>query len=1006
MSIEEDIAKAQRMVGRELAEKFRLTACIGLGGTGAVYRAEQMALGRSVAVKILKDELAADARIGKRFRDEAMAASRLNHPNIVSIIDYGATPDGLLYLAMEYLRGPTLTQLITREHPLAPATALDVVGQILLGIEEAHLAGVVHADLKSDNIIIDQRRAGADVIKIVDFGIARMVNDPGAGEERVTGTPEYMAPEVIAGNLPTFAADIYAVGIMLYELLAGHTPFVGGSTVDVLTRQLKGDVPPLSERRPDLPAAAEFDAICRRALAKQPGDRYASAPEMRAAVMALQLRVRGGQASVDLTCSSCGEVCQPNFRFCPLCATPRMPTARAPEQIGPSRPTIDLSAMLELPLVGRAHEQRALRAHMTAAPGALATGPALIVVGASGSGRSRLVRETGAALATDGGFTMYAVGADPSGVASTYYPIRSLVAALLALPAICGADDFRAATDALGLVEADAFGIAELFGHDSPLAELEPLVRRRETIRAVQRALAASATSGPMAVVFDDVDRYDGPSLELLRQLAERGDGVPPLVFIAEPASAAAWPEALPRLQVVPLGQDDVATIVAHLAETEPRPAATTIHAHAAGSPMYVVQLLHYLNGGGRLDDVPLPLADLVAARLSMLSQATLALCQAAATFGTDVELEVLRLAAPVVDVDAALADAVAHGLVTSEHGLVTFPSMIIRDVAYDATPAHVRRALHGAAADALEHRTGDLKVLGHHHDLAGHSARAVGLLVAAGDLAAHQLDDDGAAQLYQRGLVAVREALRAGHDGDDDSGDDGLAHDFVALSAKLAEALRQRGDTGLARGVLAEARDWADGPVPGALLDRALAYLTEAEGDIAAAAGHLRRAIGGAIGGGDLELVVELYVQLSAVLVDAGDRAGARRELAECLDVVTFGEGATASGGPANLWRLVKRQAMIEAVVGELGQAIATAEHALAQAQRVGTRLGIARVAALLVQLTTHAGQLERADHFRRIAVTELRGLGDRRSTAELLAAARTARAANDRRSGRIVAS
>ena len=283
---------------------------------------------------------------------------------------------------------------------------------------------------------------------------------------------------------------------------------------------------------------------------------------------------------------------------------------------------------------------------------------------------------------------------------------------------------------------------------------------------------------------------------------------------------------------------------------------------------------------------------------------------------------------------------------------------------------------------------------------MAGHSARAVGLLVAAGDLAAHQLDDDGAAQLYQRGLVAVREALRAGGDHEDD-GDDGLAHDFVALSAKLAEALRQRGDTGLARGVLAEARDWADGPVPGALLDRALAQLGESEGDLAAAATYLRRAIGGAIGGGDLELVVELYVQLSAILVDGGDRGGARRELAECLDVVTFGEGAGASSGPANLWRLVKRQAMIEAVVGELAQAIALAEHALAQAQRVGTRLGIARVAALLVQLTSHAGARDRTDHYRRIAVTELRGLGDRRSTAELLAAARTARAA-DRRSGR----
>src|SRR5512141_3113593 len=174
-SVQDQVQKSLKLVGRVLGDKFKLTACIGIGGSGAVYKADQMALGRTVAIKILNEELCSDPRMIKRFRDEATSASRLNHPNCVSIIDYGQSPDGLLYLAMEYVKGPTLTQLLVTQNPLDVDRVLDIISQTLHGIEEAHLAGVVHADLKSDNIILDQRRASVDQVKIVDFGIARLV---------------------------------------------------------------------------------------------------------------------------------------------------------------------------------------------------------------------------------------------------------------------------------------------------------------------------------------------------------------------------------------------------------------------------------------------------------------------------------------------------------------------------------------------------------------------------------------------------------------------------------------------------------------------------------------------------------------------------------------------------------------------------------------------------------------------------------------------------------------
>ena len=313
--VQDQVNKSLKLVGRVLGDKFKLTACIGIGGSGAVYRADQIALGRTVAVKILNEELSADARMIKRFRDEATSASRLNHPNCVSIIDYGQSSDGLLYLAMEYVKGPTLTQLLATQNPLAIDRVIDIVMQALSGIEEAHLAGVVHADLKADNIILDQLRAGIDVVKIVDFGIARLVTGVREEDRSISGTPEYMAPEVISGAPPSFASDVYAVGIILYELLAYKTPFFAGSTTEILANHLKAIVPSLAARREHVPK--ELEGIVSRALAKHPNDRFASAADMRAALAGLATRAR--KATTRDICPECGTTCAPSFKFCPEC---------------------------------------------------------------------------------------------------------------------------------------------------------------------------------------------------------------------------------------------------------------------------------------------------------------------------------------------------------------------------------------------------------------------------------------------------------------------------------------------------------------------------------------------------------------------------------------------------------------------------------------------------------------------------------------------------------------
>jgi hypothetical protein len=331
-------------------------------------------------------------------------------------------------------------------------------------------------------------------------------------------------------------------------------------------------------------------------------------------------------------------------------------------------------------------------------------------------------------------------------------------------------------------------------------------------------------------------------------------------------------------------------------------------------------------------------------------------------------------------DADAHTGAARVRGLVTDDPDALQFASSLVRDVVYDATPADVRRALHAAAADALGEVTADPAVLGHHHDLAGHAGRAVGLLGTAGDRASQQLDDVGASRFYQRALVAVREAVRTGDD------DDHSQADFVNLSVKLAEALRARGEIGLARGVVAEARTWANAAALEACLDRAQGMILAAEDDHDQAATFLRRGIGRAIASGDMTLVCDLYIDLANLLARSSQADVARRELVECLDLVTLGEGIGATTGPENLWMVLKRKAQIVATLGDLDRALRLAEAALHHAVRVKSRLGRARIQTLLADLCERLGQTSRAERYRKAAVEEMRRLGDRRATAELL--------------------
>jgi eukaryotic-like serine/threonine-protein kinase len=411
-------------------------------------------------------------------------------------------------------------------------------------------------------------------------------------------------------------------------------------------------------------------------------------------------------------------------------------------------------------------------------------------------------------------------------------------------------------------------------------------------------------------------------------------------------------------------------------------PGSHTLAAITRGAPGHLEHLLHYLQEGGTIGDGLSTVADLIAARTSLLPRRPLELAQTIAVFGIEVDRAMLTRAVEVGprDLDAELTVLTARQLVVDSHGVVSFTSGLVRDIVYDATPADVRRHLHGVAAELLAQVSNDPAVLGHHHDLAGNLEQAADHLVRAGDRASHYLDDVGAGSLYQRALVAARSILYSGDEERD-------IHRFASVSVKLADALCASGQLGLARGVLAEAQPWIRGqPRLEAMIARSAAHLAAADDDYPAATAHLRRAIGLAIPTGDGTLIAEMYLELAAVLTRGGDAELARRELEEGVDLVTLGEGMAAPGGPPELWRMLVRLAQLHSGAGDPARALAIGEHALGHARRVGSRLGSARIQVILASECDRLGDVERAKRYREIAIDELRELGDRRSTAELI--------------------
>ncbi|MCK5800476.1 MAG: protein kinase [Deltaproteobacteria bacterium] len=281
------------MIGRVIGGRFEIIRLIGQGGMGAVFEARHQTLPRKFAIKILRPELARSHDFVERFRREAIASGRIQHPNIIYITDFGTMEDGCLYLVMEYLEGEGLDQVLSRTVRLPLSRALPILAQVADALDAAHQVGVVHRDLKPENILLSEVRGRKDVVKIFDFGIARVqtpeyVDEALTAKGQVFGTAEYMSPEQATGEDCDGRSDLYAVGCLAYELSTGDPPFTG-QPVRVLQAHVSKPVAPPSTRLKDHPVPPAFDALVLRCLAKDPKDRYQSGAELRQDL----LKVRG-----------------------------------------------------------------------------------------------------------------------------------------------------------------------------------------------------------------------------------------------------------------------------------------------------------------------------------------------------------------------------------------------------------------------------------------------------------------------------------------------------------------------------------------------------------------------------------------------------------------------------------------------------------------------------------------------------------------------------------------
>ncbi len=378
------------LTGTRFHDKYDVVSLIGQGGMGYVYKAHQIRLNRPVAIKVLRSTLIRDETVVKRFINEAKASARLRSPNTIMLHDFDVSPDGSVYYEMELLEGRSLTSVIRDDTPVAVSVAAGYILQACDSLEEAHANGILHRDIKPDNLFL-ARVGDKEILKVLDFGIARMLENQGpkerlTGAGMVIGTPEYLSPEQAFGVDTVPASDLYSLALVFYELLTGHRPFQELTPVLTMAAHIRTPPPPLASWKLNLPRETELELFLRRALAKTPAARFPSVAEFRKALrVAAGLDAPGGTRTVQ-SASHRLRAMDPgsNWTPDPPRAAPQQPPppASVPTPSHPMRPSVPTGTSREIPLPrSGVYPPTALDVPQEDWDGSVPTGPHTVPIG-------------------------------------------------------------------------------------------------------------------------------------------------------------------------------------------------------------------------------------------------------------------------------------------------------------------------------------------------------------------------------------------------------------------------------------------------------------------------------------------------------------------------------------------------------------------------------------------------------------------------------------------------
>jgi len=761
--------------------RYHLRSLLGIGGNGAVYQAEVVGLGTSVAVKVLHPALLMDKTARARLANEARLASQIDHPNIVSIVDYHAT-DALTYLVMEFLTGISLAEVLQEVGYIGVRRTIHIMRQVLSALEASHRQDVLHRDLKPENIYLTARQDDLDFVKVLDFGMATASQSESdariTAAGRICGTPAYMAPEQVRNRQLSPQSDLYAVGLLLYECLTGKNPFLTeGASATMVNHVTLTPVPP-SECCPEAEIPPYLDALVMRGLRKEPTERFASADEFRKVLEGLVLAQRSRRSATALTtCPECGQPHVAEAHYCNACGHPLQGSrpldrkAMAPDIID----ALDASASQEFelspttttvtgyrpggwlpPLVGREHELEQIEEFFSFGPPPYAQ-RYLRLVGPAGSGKARLVREVVMRMAPPRSRALW-VQPEILPVFASLHPIQRVARQLLELgPAHRDPQEILNTAEAKGFDMEMREGLLELFGVPSSPQSPVPL-RRAQRAGAWRELIRMTNRERPLVLVFQDMHLYDGPSRELVAALVFSDPCDHPLCIIAThtPELMLLWGETQ-TLTLSSLGAREAQELGESLfSQLELKGDVGQMVAASGGNPLMLIELARLMSVEGKLQRVR-GLPEVIDRRISQLPPRSRVLLHATAVLGRPTSSSTLVAMASTAEEDERALHFLSNlGLLVQREDGWRFAHRLHREVAYASTPVTMRQQLHARAAAAAIDEEAPPAYIAHHLFEAQEHEHAVPYLLRAGRRALHALDDELATQLFDRALRLI----------------------------------------------------------------------------------------------------------------------------------------------------------------------------------------------------------------------------------------------------------